>query len=211
LIWIKSKNIGWDERIENSQSSDLELSENRRVGFWIKFIVSNVLVESHSSEHTWKPFIKSDVLNEANHIVSCNLVNFLICQGGIFLCNILTNSVVLSDKNCMNNCQQDVLIDSSVSGNEFSIFSLWQEVVRANLKFSLFEYSETVSSFLIRTINVAGIKPRWHCVDISSDFLFYLVDWTGKVQLLFSSAKLVKGIVTSSNWNVERFVSLGGS
>ena len=110
----------------------------------------------------------------------------------------------------MNKYQQDVLIGPSVSGNEFSIFSLWQKVVSANFEFSIFEFLETVSSFFIRTINVAGIKPRWHYVDMSSDFLFYLVDWTGKVQLLFSSAKFVKDIVTSFNWNVEMFVSLGG-
>jgi hypothetical protein len=46
---------------------------------------------------------------------------------------------------------------------------------------------------------------------MSSDFLFDLINWTGKVQLLFSSAKFVKDTVTSSDWNVKVFVSLGGS
>jgi hypothetical protein len=59
----------------------------------------------------------------------------------------------------MKSCQQDVLIDSSVSGNELSVFSFWQQIVGANFEFSAFEFSETVSSFLVGAINMASVEP----------------------------------------------------
>ena len=111
----------------------------------------------------------------------------------------------------MNDCQQDVLIDSSVSRNELSFFIFWQEIVFADFKLSIFKFSETVGSFLVSTINVTGIKPRWDCVDMGSDSFFDLVDWTGEAQLLFSSAEFIEDVVTSWNWDVEVFVGLGGS
>ncbi len=186
----------------DSEYSCWELSEN--VWIWVLIIIvpAHKLLHIFPSDQLRKVLVISDMLEETDNIVSCDLIDILIWKFWVSSYNKATKPIVLSDKNCMENCQSHILIESKITSLKFSVLIFRKKISLTDFHSSIFKLSQRISSCFIRTVNLTAINPGCNDVNICSDFRFGACR-TSEIKLLFSCTFFVKMNITFWDFDVK--------
>ena len=113
---------------------------------------------------------------------------------------------MLSQENNVERSQSNILIDSKIPSQKAALRTFGRKVSFTCFELSVFKLSQTVSSGLVRSIDLASINPWSQDIDISSDLSSRMYG-SSHLQLLSPSAFLVHKTVTFGNFDIHWLVS----
>ena len=104
----------------DSECGSGKFSKNVGAGFVVIFVRTDQPLHISFSDQFRKVLIKSNVLNQANDVISGDLEYFFISKGFIFFQNEITKPIVLSDENGLKSCEGRIFFSSDVSSQKSS-------------------------------------------------------------------------------------------